>query len=469
MNNSNNPSLHERLSFQEKLGYGLGDTASNLYLSFFGAFLLYYYTDVYNLNPAAVGTMLLVTKIFDAVSDPVMGLVSDRTNSRWGKFRPYLIWMAIPYGLCGYAMFLGPEFSDTGKLIYAYVTYSLVMLAYTAINVPYSALLGVISPSSNQRTQATTYRFFCAAAAGLIIGAFVTPLKNWLGGGDEALGFKLTMALFAAASVVLFCITFITTKERIAPQPQNASVRQDFRALLQNPSWLILVAASILIITGTSVRATSAIFYLKYYTGDDGSPIFLNFFDATAVFLTLGALAQIIGVTFTHQLAKHFDKHHLIAALAAINALSLVAFYFIPPDAFALAVLVHGIGLFTFGPTIALLFAMYTDCGEYGEWKTGQRTTGLIISASMFSLKFGGAVGAALPGYILALYGFVANQGQTPEAIQGIGLMFSLVPAACYLSGGILVLVYSLGRETMAHIESELQIRRGEQFAQAVN
>lgn len=463
--NTETSRARERLKFTEKLGYGLGDTASNLYLGLFATFLLYYYTDVYNLNPAAVGAMLLVTKIIDAISDPLMGVIADRTNSRWGKFRPYLIWMAVPYGLCGYAMFAGPELSETGRLIYAYATYSLVMLAYTAINVPYSGLLGVISPSSSQRTEVTVYRFFCASAAGVIIGAFVSPLKNFLGGGDEALGFRLTMALFASISVLLFLITFATTRERIAPQPKSATVKADFLALLQNLPWLILVVTSILIITGTSVRAASAIYYMKYYIGDTGAEIFRLFglgFDLTAVFLTLGGLAQVVGVTLTYQLSKYYDKHHLIFALTGINALSLLAFYFIPADYFVLALIIHGIGLLSFGPTIALLFAMYTDCGEYGEWKTGQRTTGLIISASMFSLKFGGAIGSALPGFILAMHGFVANQAQTPEAMHGITMMFSLLPAVCYLSGGLLVMMYTLNRKTMLSIETRLQERRAE-------
>lgn len=449
----------EKIGFREKLGYGLGDTASNFYLGFFGAFLLYYYTDVYGLAPAAVGTMLLLTKIFDAVSDPAMGLIADRTNSRWGKFRPYLLWVAVPYGVCGYLMFLGPEFSDTGKLIYAYVTYTVVMLAFTAINVPYSALLGVISASSAERTNVTTYRFFCAAAAGMLIGAFVTPLKNFLGGGDEALGFELTMALFAAISVVLFLITFATTKERIKPQKQTSSVRADFGALLQNTSWLMLVISGLLIVTANSARGASAIFYLKYYFGDDGSTIFMVF-DATALFLAFGALAQVVGVTLTHHLAKWFDKHRLIAALTWINAASLAVFYFIPDDQYGLMLAIHGIGLFSFGPTIALLFAMYTDCAEYGEWRTGQRTTGLIVSASMFSLKFGSAVGAAIPGFILAAYGFVANEEQTAFAMQGIQNMFSLLPAGCYILAGIVILFYRLTREMMHRIEIELHDTR---------
>src|SRR5210317_2035602 len=212
------------LSFSEKLGYGLGDSASNFFFQVFNIFLLYYYTDVFGLAPAAVGTMFLVTKIVDAISDPVMGLIADRTHSRWGKFRPYLLWAAVPYGICGYAMFASPDLSDTGKLIYAYVTYTLMMLAYTAINVPYSALLGVISPSSVERTKVASYRFICAFAAAWLIGTFVTPLKNMLGGGDEALGFRLTMIIFAVLSVALFWISFATTRERVSPVEFEAEV-----------------------------------------------------------------------------------------------------------------------------------------------------------------------------------------------------------------------------------------------------
>jgi len=191
------------LSFKEKVGYGVGDMASNFYMGFFGLFLLYYYTDVFGISPAAAATMLLVTKIIDAISDPAMGLIADRTNTRWGKYRPYLIWMAIPYALFGYLLFLGPDLSDTGKLIYAYVTYSLVMLAYTAINVPYSALLAVISPVAEERTKATQFRFIFASFGTLMVGLFTTPLVGILGQGDEVQGFRLTIILFAVLSIAL--------------------------------------------------------------------------------------------------------------------------------------------------------------------------------------------------------------------------------------------------------------------------
>ena len=315
----------EPLSFKEKLGYGLGDTASNFFFQVFNIFLLYYYTDVFGLTAAAVGTMFLATKIVDAVSDPLMGLVADRTNSRWGKFRPYLLWAAIPYGACGYAMFAGPEFSDTGKLVYAYITYTLMMLAYTAINVPYSSLMGVISPSSIERTKVASYRFICAFAAAWLIATFVTPLKNLLGGGDEALGFRLTMTIFAVLSVALFWVTFATTKERVAPIQEETNVRLDIRAVLTNGPWIALFLAAIFTLMNAAVRNGSLLYYFKYYVGDDGTRLFL-IFDKTAVFMSLGLMATIAGITLTKTLAERFEKRSLLITLTVLNAVTMAVF-----------------------------------------------------------------------------------------------------------------------------------------------
>jgi len=447
------------LRFREKLGYGLGDMASNFYMGFFAIFLLYYYTDIYGLAPAAVGTMFLVTKIIDAISDPAMGLIADRTESRFGKYRPYLLWMAIPYGLLGYALFLGPELSDTGKLIYAYVTYSAVMLAYTAINVPYSALLAVISPLAEERTKATTFRFMLASLGTLSVAAFATPLTRWLGGGDELLGFRLTMAVFAIGSVALFWVTFASTKERIRPPVSDSSVREDFAALRKNVSWIVLAIAGILIVTGLITRMSSIAFYVKYYLADDGELIFL-IFDRMAVFTSCGLIGQLIGAFLTSGLSQYFDKHRLVLAMSALHAVLLAVCFTLPPDSYWLAVFVHSLGMLTFGVTITLLFAMYTDCAELGEWQSGRRTSGLIVSASMFSLKFGSAVGGAIPGFFLAGFGFVANAVQTAEATLGIRIMFNLVPAALMVGGGLLMLLYRIDRKTLGHIESELIERR---------
>ena len=231
----------EKLSFSEKACYGLGDMASNFYMGFFGLFLLYYYTDVFGLSPAAAATMLLVTKIVDAISDPLMGLLADRTHTRWGKYRPYLLWMAIPYAIMGCLLFLGPELSQLGKLVYAYVTYTLVMLAYTAINVPYSALLAVISPLSEERIKATQYRFIFASLGTLSVGALATPLVSWLGDGDQLLGFRMTILLFAILSVLFFWITFYATKERVQLPPHISPIRQDLS--VTDPGWYWVLPA----------------------------------------------------------------------------------------------------------------------------------------------------------------------------------------------------------------------------------
>ncbi|MBT5170332.1 MAG: MFS transporter [Opitutales bacterium] len=449
------------LSFREKFGYGLGDTASNFFFQVFNIFLLYYYTDIFGLTPAAVGTMFIVTKVVDAVSDPVMGLIADRTNSRWGKFRPYLLWAAVPYGIMGYAMFANPDFTYAGKLVYAYATYTFMMLAYTTINIPYSALMGVISPSSAERTKVASFRFICAFGAAWLIGTFVTPLKNILGGGDEANGFRLTMMIFAVISIGLFWVTFATTKERVKTPQKDSNLKSDFGALMSNGPWMALFLAAIFTLMNLAVRNGAIIYYFKYYVGDDGSPIFL-IFDKTAVFMSSGLFAMIAGVAFTKFLSNRFGKRNLLIALSSMNAVLIAAFFFIPPQQYGLMIFVNCIGAFISGPTPALVWAMYADCADYGEWKTGRRTTALIFSALQFAQKMGLAVGAGVSGFILALFGFVANTAQSDSSMLGIRLMFSLFPALLAILGIVAVVFYRLSEEQVSEIEIELEKRREE-------
>jgi GPH family glycoside/pentoside/hexuronide:cation symporter len=447
------------LRFREKLGYGLGDTASNFFFMTFNIFLLYYYTDIFGLSAAAVGTMFLITKIVDAASDPVMGLIADRTNSRWGKFRPYLLWGAVPYGLCGYAMFANPDLTYMGKLIFAYVTYSLMMLAYTAINVPYSALMGVISPSSLERTKVASYRFFCASSAGWLVATFVTPLKTILGGDNEALGFQYTMAIFAAVSIVLFLITFATTNERVTPPPAKSDFKADFRALLQNGPWRVLFIAGIVTLMNVAVRNGTLLYYFKYYVGDDGSRIFL-IFDKTAVFMSLGTLAFLAGVSMTRALSQRFEKRKLMIVLSLLNAISMAAFYITPADQYWLMVVINCLGTLVVGPTPALVWSMYADTADYGEYKTGRRTTALVFSTVQFSHKLGLAVGAGLAGIILAWFGFVANEVQSETSMLGIRFMFSVFPAILAVIGVIAIWFYRIDSSLIARMERELQDRR---------
>jgi GPH family glycoside/pentoside/hexuronide:cation symporter len=446
------------LSFKEKLGYGLGDTASNFFFQVFNIFLLYYYTDIFGIDPALIGVMFIVTKVVDAISDPLMGIIADRTNSRWGKFRPYLLWGAIPYGILGYAMFAGPEYSDAGKLIYAYVTYTAMMLAYTVINVPYSALMGVMTPSSIERTSIASFRFVCAFSAAWLVGTFVTPLKNILGGGNEAEGFRLTMMIFAVISVALFWTTFATTRERVKPMQEKSNLKLDFKAMLDNRPWITLFLAAIFTLMNVAVRNGAIMFYFKYYVGDDGTPIFL-IFDKTAVFMSTGLFAMVAGIACTKALAKRFDKRRIMIALTLLNALTMAIFFIIPPEQYALMVLVNIIGTLIIGPTPALVWAMYADTADYGEWKSGRRTTGLVFSALQFAQKLGLAVGAGLSGFILSLFGFIANEAQSDLSMTGIRLMFSIFPAMLATSGAIAVYFYPLTDKQVAKIEIELSER----------
>ena len=447
------------LKFREKLGYGLGDTASNFFFQVFNIFLLYYYTDVFGLAPAAVGTMFLVTKVIDAVSDPVMGLIADRTESRWGKFRPYLLWAAIPYGLCGYAMFASPELSGSGKLIYAYVTYSLMMLIYTAINVPYSALMGVISPVSAERTKVSSYRFFCAFSAGWLIATFVKPLNNMLGADDEVMGFRLTMMVFAVISVALFWICFATTRERVRPEPSTSDPRSDIKLLLSNGPWVALFVAGILTLMSAAMRTGSTLFYFKYYVKDDGAPILL-IFDKTAVFLSAGTLAMVAGVTMTQLMCRFLDKRQLMVSLMLAVAALTYGIYFIPPDNYGWMLLVGTLTAFFTGPTAVVVWSMYADCADYGEWKSGRRTTALIFSGVQFSHKLGLAVGAGLSGYILYLFGFVSNEVQGESALTGIRLMFTAFPAMLAVLSAAAIYFYPLTGERVRLVERELALKR---------
>lgn len=449
-----------KLSFREKLGYGLGDTASNIFFQFVNIFLLYYYTDVFGLAPAAVATLFLVARFWDAVNDPLMGALADRTSSRWGKYRPYLLWVAFPFGLMGYLCFANPDFSDTGKLIYAYATYIGLMMLYTAINVPYSALMGVMTPSSEERTKLASFRFVGAFSGTLLISLGVRPLVRELGGDDEALGFQLTMALLSLVAIILFMLTFAWTKERVEPQnEEGVSLKKDFGFLLKNRPWIIMVVAAVLTLSNVAVRGAVTAHFFKYFVGDDGESVFW-FLDKTSLFLTSGSIAFIAGIFFTSWLSKTFGKRNSLMALTLLNGVAMLLFFFIPADAFALMLVVNAVGSFLAGPTPALVWAIYTDVADYGEWRFGRRSTGLVFSAAMFAQKMGLTIGSGVSAALLGYFGYVANQPQTPDAILGIRLMFSILPGALAIANGLILILYPLSDREVSDIEAELKVRR---------
>ena len=451
---------NNHLRFKEKLAYGLGDTASNFFFQTFSIFLLYYYTDVFGIPAAAVGTMFFVTKLWDAVNDPLMGIIADRTQTRFGKFRPYLLWMAIPYGVMGYIMFANPDLGDSGKLVYAWVTYTLMMMTYTAINVPYSALMGVMTPSSRERTILSSYRFVCAFGGGLLISMLVRPLTQYFGTESEAQGFSTTMALFAVVSIALFWYTFANTRERVVVKEDvTANIRSDLKMLIMNRPWNVLVFAAIFTLANVAVKSAVTVHFFKYYVGDDGTPYFL-FMDRTTLFMTLGMLSLILGVACTRLFTQYFEKKTLMIWLSLLNALSMLLIFLIPPDQYWTLMAVNIIGTFLVGPTPALVWAMYADVADYGEWKFNRRTTGLVFSAAQFAQKFGLTIGAGLSGWLLASFGFIANVDQTETSLLGIRLMFTVIPACFAVMNAFILIFYNLSDTQVQEIELELEERR---------
>lgn len=442
----------EKLSLKEKIGYGLGDTASNLYFQMFVNFLLFFYTDIFGIPAAAAGTMLMVSRFWDAVNDPIMGVIADRTNTKWGKFRPYLIWMSVPLAIIGVLTFITPNFSVTGKIIYAYVTFTLVMMAYTAINIPYSALMGVISPNSQERTSVSTFRFMLAFVGAFIVQGLTLPLVNLLGSGNQAVGFPLTMGVYGVLACILFYITFLTTRERVhVPATQESSLKKDIKNLLKNRPWMYLLIMGIFTLGYIIIRNGTIMYYFKYYIGNE---------TLASLFMVLGTIAVIAGVACTQFFAKKFGKKKFYISVMGLTTLLTMAFYFIPSNQILLIFVLHILISFIMAPQAPLLWAMYADTADYSEWKNERRATGLIFSAATFAQKFGMAVGGGMCGWLLAFFGFVPNTQQVPETINGIRLMMSFIPAIGTLVATITAFFYELDDETMKNIEYELQLRK---------
>ncbi len=450
----------DRVPLGEKLGYGVGDLASGLMLNFFGFFLLYFFVDLGGLAPATIGLMLLITKLIDAATDPMMGAVADRTRTRWGRYRPYLLIGSVPLGVSMVLIFSAPEsLGDTALLIWAYVTYTLCMLAFTSVNVPYGGLLGVISPSSRVRSNVTAFRMFFSASGGILVGALGTTLVRELGGGDERLGILLTISCIAVVSVFCLLTTFATTKERIPPVAQNGSLSGDLSVLFHTGPWIAVAVAAILGVTSIAARAGTAPFFFKYVVGDGGAPVFL-FFDRAALFLTALAIGQVSGVIIGSILQKWFEKSHMLIGAGVLKAVMIAVFYVLPLDAVWAQTTVQYVVGIGFGMLMVLSFSMFTDIAEFIDWKARRQMTALVIAASVFGVKAGIAFGSAIPGFVLQWTGFASEAEQTESALMGIQIAFAIIPAAILVPAAAAMLFYGINRKVLAEAERDLSTRR---------
>lgn len=457
-----------KLGIKEKAGYGFGDLASVLYWQTITVYLLYFYTDVFGISAAAAGTMILVSRLWDGVNDPMMGIIADRTDTRWGKFRPYLLWLSLPLALIGVLTFTTPDFGYTGKLVYAYITFTLLMMAYTAINIPYSSLLGVITADPIERASVSSYKYIFAYISGMLVSFFAWPLAKYFGKGNEAAGWQLTMVVFGIAAVIFFYITFKATKERVKPpKAQKTPIKDDLKDLFSNKPWVLLLFTTLFMILFVATRISVTAHYFKYYVGDQqlrifGKTIISGYVNLASAFNGIGQLFAIIGVILTKFIAQVIGKRKAFITLFIIAIVCTGVFIVLKPQNVILMFVLQIFGSFTGGPLTPLIWAMYADAADYSEWAKGRRATGLVFSASTMSQKIGWAIGAAFTGWLLQIFGFQANIAQGVAVHNGLRALMSVIPAAAGVLAIGLMLFYKLDEKTMEKIETELEERRQE-------
>lgn len=460
----------EKLSLKEKIGYGFGDAASSMFWKLFSMYLMFFYTDIFGISAVVVGTMFLVTRIWDAAFDPFVGILSDRTETRWGKFRPYLLWIMIPFGIMGVITFTTPDLGTTGKIIYAYITYSMMMMVYSLINVPYASLMGVMSADGKERTSLATFRFIFAFGGSMLVLALAKPLADIfsnMGSGPANLqvGWQMATVVFAIVAILFFWFTFSWTRERVKPITEKTSLRHDLRDLWVNRPWFILLGAGIASIFFNSIRDGAAMYYFTYYIPKQETfqiNLFGHIIDSISSFyFVLGQAANIVGVVLAIPVSNRFGKKGTFLSAMLLATIFSIYFYFIERNNTTLIFVMQFLISVCAGITFPLIWSMYADAADYSEWKTKRRATGLVFSASSMSQKFGWTIGGALVGWLLGYYGFKANVEQTETAQNGIRMMLSFYPAIGTLMGVGFMLIYPLNEKMMLKISSELASWRG--------
>lgn len=459
-------------NLKEKIGYGFGDMSSSMFWKIFSYYLPIFYADIFGLSLGATGMLMLVTRIWDTVSDPMMGAIADRTQTRWGKYRPYLLWMAAPFAISGCLLFTTPSFGESGKLLWAYATYILMMTVYTGINVPYGSMLGVMTDDSEEKTVFSSYRMFFAYAGSFIALGCWEPLVNMLSGRgadkilNAQLGWQHAMFVIAALCFCMFIICFLMTREHIKSAP-SASIWTDLSSLVRNKPWWLLTAAALCTNLFNTLRGSTAAFYFKYLLGEQASINlgFTEFLFFAGVFLSIGEVCNMIGVACAVPFSNAVGgkKPAFIASSIALIVLS-VAFFYVPTASNAgyiwILVLQVLTSFFT-GVVSPLVWSMYADVADYSQAENGTASTGLIFSSGSMAQKFGGAIAGSAVMWILAAFGLVSNAAtQTDSAILGMKLTMSYFPAAVAAIMLLILLFYPLNKQKMQEIDGKLKATR---------
>lgn len=457
------------IPFAEKFGYALGDFASNLFWMPFVLFGNFFYTDVFGISATAVGYMLLVTRIWDTIVDPVVGLVADRTRRRpgLGRYRPYLFWFALPFALVSSIAFFTPDIGPSAKVVYAWVTYTAFCVIYSFINVPYSALMSVMSREPGERSSTSFFRMIGAQAAGLIVSSGLMLMVAKIGGGDspkqQQHGFFIVMTIFAVAAMICFLLTGKMTRERVESEAKESNVAKELKDIVSCGAWWLLFFVSFFTIAAFTLRFGVAAYYFKYYA-DPVAVEKWGLFQGGAVsaFFTFGTIATLLGVFTFSFFAKTIDKKKMYFVLIISSGLLSIYFYYIPNKNITTIIATQALFSFLTGPTGAVLFAMYTDISAYLRHRGASASDGLVMSAGSFAQKFGWAIGGSITSILLGLAGYVANQQQSDQVKEIMRFMMSWAPMIACFIGAFFMMLYPLGSARMKIITAELAERRGQ-------
>lgn len=473
-------------NLSEKIGYGFGDMSSSMFWKIFSYYLPFFYSNIFGLSLAHAGTLILVTKLYDAVSDPVMGLIADRTNTRWGKYRPYLLWIAVPFALAGILAFFTPQTDNyTFKHIYAYVTYILMMTVYTAINVPYGAMLGVMSDDAREKSMFSSFRMFFAFIGSFVAMGSFEPLlrlrgaimgtlpQNWTIADSAPMDWTVALIIIGSICAILFLLSFAMTREHVteaqmlkqnagevAAEPvRQSSVWNDLRCLVSNGPWWMLLGGGISVLLFNCIRGGAAAYYFADVLG-------VNAVFTLAAFLTAGEIAQLVGVIVTVPVSEKIGKKAtFLSVLTIISVLSVIVM-FLPdtPAGMWTLMVIQVLICIAIGINSPLLWTMFADVADYSELKNGNASTGLIFSSSSMAQKFGAAFGSAIVLWVLMAFGYDNAKGavQTPEALSTIKALISWIPAIGSAAGILIMAMYPLTEKKMSEIREKLKVVRGE-------
>jgi len=482
----------QRLSVLEKVGYSLGDLAANLIFQTLIIFLAYFYTDVFKIPAGTASAIIFWGGIIGGVLfNPIMAWTADRTETRWGKFRPWILWTAVPFGVLSLLVFTTPDLQEQGKVYYAFASYTMLMIVYVANNLPYAALSGVLAGSMSDRNSLSSYRFVAVMVAQFIVQVLLLPLVLTVGDGDQAVGFQRVMKFFAIVGTILFIITFLTTKERIVPRSeQRSTIGEDLADLARNRPWMLTLFVTVLVFIGLALKGGMYIFYFQNYVDEAALAYFLDdigfnslidglnsclmqiglsrFYwpedpvaSGFSMFTGGGSLFMLVGIGFSKALADRFGKRNVFGCALFVSTLFLVVFAMHSADSIRLIFVSQFLHSFFYGITIPLQWAMVADVADYSEWKNNRRATAVIFSAMILGLKFGLAVGGALVAQLLDIYGYVRGaENQSAQLVEGVKLAISVYAAIPFLASCVLLFWYEINKAMELRIEGELIARR---------